>query len=169
MFFKSPRVSASASLLSFSLSWRSVLKFHCVGTSLMRNFDLYCIQRWTFIFSDVCFTQCSPCESYSSNWSQNFRVLPRNRCRFWRLRVLWYTTHLSHRVRNSHCTFVITLFSAFCLVVPQPSSAEISTLRRKNNLEIHNPIVWTPSIMHMILSYHLSLTFCWASPQPQHV
>ena len=41
MFGKSPRVSAGASLLSFSLSRRSVLEFHSVGTSLMRNFDLY--------------------------------------------------------------------------------------------------------------------------------
>ena len=45
-----PRISAGASLLSCSLSWRSVLKFHCVGTSLMRNFDIYFSQRWS-IFS----------------------------------------------------------------------------------------------------------------------
>ena len=56
IFGKSPRVSAGASFLS-SFSWRSVLKFHSVGTSLMRNFDMYFVQRWTFIFSDVCLTQ----------------------------------------------------------------------------------------------------------------
>ena len=37
------------------------------------------------------------------------------------------------------------------------------------NLETHNPILETPSIMQLILSHHLSLFFCWASPQPQHV
>ena len=47
-------------------SWRSVLNFHSVGTSLMRNFDLNFTKRWTFIFSDVCLTQCSLRESYSS-------------------------------------------------------------------------------------------------------
>ena len=88
MFGKSPRVSAGASLLSLSLSWRSVLKFHGVWTSLMKNFDLYFIQRWTFIFSDVFLTQDSPCESCSSNWFQHFCALPRNLCRIWRLSVL---------------------------------------------------------------------------------
>ena len=38
---KSPRVSAGAPLLSFSLFLRSILKFQSVGTALMRNFDLY--------------------------------------------------------------------------------------------------------------------------------
>ena len=39
-------------------------------------------EQWTFIFSDVCLTQCSPCESYSSNQSQHI-LCPflRNRCR----------------------------------------------------------------------------------------
>ena len=59
----------------FSLFLRSVFKFHSVGTSLMRNFDLYFSKRWSFIFSDTCLTLRSLCESYSSNWSQNF--LPR--------------------------------------------------------------------------------------------
>ena len=54
-----PRISASASLLSFSLSWRSVLKFHSEGTSPMRNFDLNFTKRRTFMFSDVFLTQCS--------------------------------------------------------------------------------------------------------------
>ena len=36
---KFPRISAGASLLSCSLSWRSVLKLQSVGTSLMMNFD----------------------------------------------------------------------------------------------------------------------------------
>ena len=67
MFGKSPRVTAGASLLSFSLSRRSVLKFHSVGTSLMRNFDVFFTKRWTFIFSDTCLTWRGLCESYPSN------------------------------------------------------------------------------------------------------
>ena len=63
---ESPRTSAGASLLSFSLLLRSVLKFHSVRTSLMRGFDLYFSKRWSFVFSDVCLTQRSSCESYSS-------------------------------------------------------------------------------------------------------
>ena len=41
-------------------------------------FDLYLIQRWTFVFSDVSLTQCSFCESYSPNWSQDFWALARS-------------------------------------------------------------------------------------------
>ena len=73
---KSPRVSAGASLLSFSLFVRSAIKFHSVVTALMRKFDLYFIQRWTFVFSDVRLTQRSSCESHSSNWSQDFWAFP---------------------------------------------------------------------------------------------
>ena len=51
---KFPRVSAGASLLSFSLFQRSVLKFESVGTSLMRNFDLYFFQAM-----HLCFLGCS--------------------------------------------------------------------------------------------------------------
>ena len=51
---KSPRVSAGASLLSFSLSSTSVFNFHSVGTALMRHFDLNFSERRTFVFSDVC-------------------------------------------------------------------------------------------------------------------
>ena len=47
-----PRVSAGASLLSFSLLLRLTLKFHSVGTALMRKFDLYFSRRWT------CFLGC---------------------------------------------------------------------------------------------------------------
>ena len=31
-----------------------VLKFHGVGTSLMRNFDIYFSKRWSFLFPDTC-------------------------------------------------------------------------------------------------------------------
>ena len=114
VFGKIPRFASGTSLLSFSLFLRSVLIFQSVRTWLMKNFDLYFFKRWSFLFSDVCLTQCSPRESYSSNWSEHFGALPRNRCRLWR--------------RSSP-------FSDLCLVVLQPSSAETSTLRR-----IYNPI-----------------------------
>ena len=52
------------------------LKFHSVGTALLRNFDLNFSERRTFVFSDVCMTLRNFCESYSSNWSQNFCALP---------------------------------------------------------------------------------------------
>ena len=42
---KIPCLATGAVLLSFSLFLRSVLKFHCEGTSLMRNFDLYFSKR----------------------------------------------------------------------------------------------------------------------------
>ena len=87
-FWQGSKPCLGASLLSCSLSGRSLLKFHCVGTSLMRNFDLSFTKRWSFIFSDVCLTHCSSRELYSSSWSQHFCALPRNRCRIWRLSVL---------------------------------------------------------------------------------
>ena len=122
VFGKIPSLASGTSLLSFSLFLRSVLIFQSVRTWLMKNFDLYFFKRWSFLFSDVCLTQCSPRESYSSNWSEHFGSLPRNRCRLWRLSVL------STALWSSP-------FSALCLVVLQPSSAETSTLRR-----IYNPI-----------------------------
>ena len=81
---KFPRISTGASLLSCSLFCRYVLELHVhsVGTSLMKNFDLYITKRWTSIFADVCLTQCSSRESRSSNWSRHLCALPRNRCRF---------------------------------------------------------------------------------------
>ena len=103
---KFPRVSAGTSLLSCSLLLISVPKLHSAGTSLIGNFDLYFTKRWNFIFSDVCLTQCSARESYSSNWSQHFWALPGNRCGFWRLNVLWYATQLSYILHWCYCTLV---------------------------------------------------------------
>ena len=128
------------------------------------------IQRWTFAFSDVCLTQRSSCESYSSNWSQNFRALPRNQYRFWRLSVLEYTTQLSHIFHFSHCTFVTSPFSAFYSVVPQPSSAEISTQRRTYNpiLTYKTDIREDANSHKVIECKNLSTSFCmavdWTSP-----
>ena len=96
-FGKIPCLAAGAPLLSFSLFLRSVFKFHSVGTSLMRNFDLYFSKRWSFIFSDTCLTLRSLCESYSSNWSQNFlpRVSPET-SRF--SQVLMAPSHARHKL-----------------------------------------------------------------------
>ena len=69
MFGLSPRISASTSLLSFDLLLRSILKFQCVGTALMRTFDLYFILRRSVVFSDVSVTHRSSCESCSSSRS----------------------------------------------------------------------------------------------------
>ena len=126
---KFPCISAGASLLSFGLFLKSVLKFHGVGTALMRTFWLV-FDSAMDLFSDVYLTQGSSRESYSSNWSQNFRALPRNRYRYWRLSVLWYATQLSYTFHSGCRTFVTTLSTAFYLVIPQPSSAEMSTLHR---------------------------------------
>ena len=79
MFFgKIPRLASGTSLLSFSLFLRPVLKFYSVRTSLMRSFALNNSERRSFIFSGLCLTQRSSCESCSSNWSQDFCVLPWN-------------------------------------------------------------------------------------------
>ena len=58
----------------------SVLKFHSVRTSLMRNFDIYFSQRWSFLFPDTRLTLRRLGESYSSNRFQDtlHRVLPRH-------------------------------------------------------------------------------------------
>ena len=42
-----PSAPLGASLLSFSLFMGPFLKFHSVGTSLMRNFDIHFSQRWS--------------------------------------------------------------------------------------------------------------------------
>ena len=55
------------------------------------------------------FDAARSCKSDSSNWSQNFCSLPRNRCRIWRLGVLWYTTQRSYIFHYCYCTFVTTL------------------------------------------------------------
>ena len=55
MFLQSPRVSSGASLFNFFL--------RSVGTAVMRNFDWFFTQRWSFVFSDVCMTLRIFCES----------------------------------------------------------------------------------------------------------
>ena len=53
---KVPSLASGTSLLSFSLFMGLVLEFHSVGTSLMRNFDLYFSNRWSFNFPETCLT-----------------------------------------------------------------------------------------------------------------
>ena len=65
------------------------------------------MQRWTLVYSDVCLTQRSSYESYSSSWSQDFCALPWNRCRF------PYATQLSYIFHYCYCTFVTTLLRPF--------------------------------------------------------
>ena len=67
----------------------------------MRNFDLYLSKRWSFVFSDACLTQCTPCESYSSNWSQNF--MPRVSPILHASREFWWLWVL----RDSYSTLVV--------------------------------------------------------------
>ena len=50
---KIPSLVADVSLLSCSLSWRSVLILHSVGLRSQGIFDLYFTKRWSFIFSDT--------------------------------------------------------------------------------------------------------------------
>ena len=113
---KIPCLASGASLLSFSLCLRSVLKFHSVGTSLMRKFDLYFSKRCSFIFSDTCLTWRRLCESYPSNWSQDFlhRVSPGlfSSLRIQCFRVLRDATQLWYSFHNSHSMFVVA-FSSF--------------------------------------------------------
>ena len=123
-------------LLSFSLLLRSVHKFHSAGTALMRKFNLYFFQRWTFVVSDVSMTQRSSCESYSSNWSQDFLCpsvksvkIPAAPCPAKRNPSV---AHLSlsplHLCHHS--------FSAFHSAVHRPFCAETST-----HCRIYNPIL----------------------------
>ena len=124
---KSPRVSAGASLLSFNLSLRSVLELHSVWTALMRNFDLYFIQRWTFVFSNVCMTYRSSCvvELIPKLWCpsvHSLQTVAARRPAMHNPTVAHFSQQLLHFCHHPS--------SAFYLVVPQPSSAETSTLCR---------------------------------------
>ena len=93
VFSYRPCFASGASLLSFTLFLRSVLKFHSVGTALTRNFE-YFSKRWSLIFPDTCLTWRRLCESYSSNWSQNFlhRVFHRL-CVSLRFQWFWVLRH----------------------------------------------------------------------------
>ena len=101
-----------ASLLSFSLILRPVLKFQSVRTALMRNFDLNFSERRKFVFFDVCMS--SFCELHLSSWSQDFCALPVSRLHFSE-----NAPHFRHH-----------LFSVFCWVDLQLAFVQTSTYHR---------------------------------------
>ena len=125
VFVQIPSLASGASLLSFSLFMGPVLKFHRVGTSLMRIFDLYFSKLWSVLFQDTCLTLRGLSESYSLIWFQDFlhRVSPglfsslRNQC----FRVLrdatqmWYNFHKSHSilVAFSTCAGIVAFIWLF--------------------------------------------------------
>ena len=74
--FLARRHTSPLTFMFFSVFLISVLKFHGVGTALMRKFALFFFQHGPFAFSDVSMTLRSFCESYSSDWSQDFGALP---------------------------------------------------------------------------------------------
>ena len=113
---KFPRISAGTSLLAFSLFTGPVLKFHSVGTSLMRIFDLYFSKRWSRILVWRCVDwvnrvlRIGPktfCIGFPRScfplWNQCFRVL-RDATQ------LWYNFHNSHSI-------LVVAFSSFAVIV----------------------------------------------------
>ena len=120
VFGKVPCLASGTSLLSFSLFMGPVLKFHSVGTPLMRNFDLYFSERWSLLFPDTCLTQRRLSEPYFSTWSQDFlhRVCRglfasfRNQ----RIRVFRDATQLWYNFHSSHSVLVVA-FSSFLGIV----------------------------------------------------
>ena len=80
----------------------------------MRNFELNFSERRTFVFSDVCMTLRSFCESYSSNWSQDFLCSS--------AKSIMIPAALCPEIRNptvvhlsvfNYCTFVTILLRLF--------------------------------------------------------
>ena len=120
------------SLLSFSLFMGPVLKFHGVGTSLMRRFD------WSFLFPDACLTQRRLSEPYFSKRSQDFlyRVSPRLLASLQHIRVLRNAPQLWHNFHNSNSILVVAFSSfmgivaflwVFCLIVHYSFDVETNT------------------------------------------
>ena len=86
------------------------------------------------------------------SWSAHFWIIPRDGPFLSRI-LIWCQVPLEN--------LTACLFPIFQVHVEQIFSDK--------NLEIHNPIVWTPSIKQLIFLYHLSLTSCWALLLPQRV
>ena len=145
MFFcKIPSLASGTSLLSFSLFMGPVLKFHSAGTSLMKNFDIYFSQRWSFLFPDTRMTLRRLSESYS------FELVPRLRCMgFPRDFLSWETSVSESCDTQPNCDTLFTIataflsslslfgwscsFSAFYLVGHQPCNAETDTYLQRYN------------------------------------
>ena len=71
VFGKVPCLASGTSLLSLSLFMGPVLKFHCLGTSLMKIFDIYFSKRQPFLFPDTQVTQRGLNESNYLNCVQD--------------------------------------------------------------------------------------------------
>ena len=115
VFSKIPSLASGTSLLSFSLFMGPVLKFHSVGTSLMRNFDIYFPNVGPF-FSRILAWR-------SVDWvTRILRIGPKTFCIGfhrdflpWETSAsesLWYTTQLWYTFYNGHSILVIA-FSSF--------------------------------------------------------
>ena len=119
--------------LSFSFFLRPIHKFQSVRTAPMRNFDLNSSERRTFSFSDVCLTQRSSRESYSSE------LVPTLLCPSWKsLHILAAQCPVIHNPTVVHlsyncCVFVTIRSRLFCGVVPQPACVQTRTYRRNYN------------------------------------
>ena len=123
---KFPRVSAGASLLSFGLFLRSVLKFHGVGTALKRTFDLDFSQATDLSFLDavhpsrIVLVELIPAPLCPSEKS---------------IQMLAAQRPVIRNPTGVHFFTIATALlsppsSASCWVVPQQSRAEMGTLRR---------------------------------------
>ena len=84
-------------------SWNRSSNFGALGITC---------KRWILV-SNVGVTYYGFCEFYTSDWFPYVWVLPQNRWRLQRLRILKYATRLSCIFQHSHCTFVTILFRPF--------------------------------------------------------
>ena len=137
-FNKIPSLASGTALLSFSLFMGPVVKFHGVGTSLVRNLDIYFSKRWSFLVSgnsrDVAWTQ----------WIVPFELVPGLSASVSpTLSFLEKRVHLRLVIHNPivirfsqepqrlclHCLFFLgrSFPSAFYLVVHQPGSEGTNT------------------------------------------
>ena len=126
----------------------------------MSTFDLY------FSAMDPCFLGCL-LDAAQLSVNRTRRIGPRTVVPFREIDTdsggsasLWYATQVSHTFHCSYCTFVTTLFSAFCSVVPQPSSAGMSTLRRIFRFWPKNDIREDANSHKVIQCKYLSRSFC---------
>ena len=88
-------------------SWDLSSSFHSVGTSLMRNFDIYFSQRWSFLFQDTRMTQRRLCESYLWIGSKTFCIgLPRDF-------LTWETSASESCDTQPNCDTLFTIATAF--------------------------------------------------------
>ena len=156
-------------------SWdQSVLKFHSVGTSLMKIFDLYFSKRWSFLFPGTCLTYRRLSESVPRLFASGF---PRLVCLFENpttpslARHNPSERHFSQQPLRSCRRFLFFLvngrsFPAFRSVVRQPCDAGTNTY-----LLLYIPIRFsnTFQIVSTPLSKNdTSITFALDTSFPRH-